>query len=243
MAHFSTPGSSQIPQTFHRVTVTWKHLTHPNIVPLLGATINPPQLISDRMPGGYLTKYIASHPDMDRTCLASDVSALLYETLTPLQLSDVAEGLRHLHSRNMIHGDLKGVRDYSWPRLIARLTPRQSNVLVDASGNARITDFSLAMVTQDLDSLRRGSDECRDSARWMAPELLDSRGTYSKESDVFSFAMVAIEVRSIQPAQRRPKSRSPGHRFSLVASHLTTNLFAQRYQLSFTVTARRGPPI
>ena len=31
----------------------------------------------------------------------------------PRQLSDVAEGLNYLHLRNIIHGDLKGVRDYS----------------------------------------------------------------------------------------------------------------------------------
>ena len=67
---------------------------------------------------------------------------------------------------------------------------------MDANGNARITDFGLAIVTQDLDSLRRGSG---DGARWIAPEILANRGTYSKEADVFSFAMVTIEVRCIQP--------------------------------------------
>ena len=70
---------------------------------------------------------------------------------------------------------------------------------MDASGNARITDFGLAAVTQDLDSLRGGPDECGDGARWIAPEILDNRGMYSKEADVFSFAMVTIEVRCIQP--------------------------------------------
>ena len=70
---------------------------------------------------------------------------------------------------------------------------------MDADGNARITDFGLAMVTQDLDSLRCGSGECGDGARWMAPEILDNRGTFSKEADIFSFAMVTIEVRCIQP--------------------------------------------
>ena len=83
MAHFSAPRHSRIPQTFRQVTVVWKHLTHPNIVPLLGVTIDPPQLISDRMPGGNLTEYIASYPDMDRMSLVSDLSASLYETLTP----------------------------------------------------------------------------------------------------------------------------------------------------------------
>ena len=71
---------------------------------------------------------------------------------------------------------------------------------MDASGNARITDFGLAIVTQDLDSLRGGSDEREDGARWIAPEILENGGAHSKEADVFSFAMVTIEVRCIQPA-------------------------------------------
>ena len=69
---------------------------------------------------------------------------------------------------------------------------------MDASGNARITDFGLAAVTHDLDSLRSGSDEFGDVARWIAPEILDNRGAHSKEADVFSFAMVTIEVSCIQ---------------------------------------------
>ena len=82
MTHFSAPRRSRILQTFHQVTVVWKHLTHPNIVPLLGVTINPPQLISDWMPGGSLTEYISSHQDTDRMSLVSDLSASLCETLT-----------------------------------------------------------------------------------------------------------------------------------------------------------------
>ena len=80
---FSAPGRSRIPQAFHQVTVVWKHLTHPNIVPLLGVTADPPQLISDRMPGGNLTEYIANHPDADRIGLVSDLFTSLAETLTP----------------------------------------------------------------------------------------------------------------------------------------------------------------
>ena len=94
----------------------------------------------------------------------------------------------------MIHGDLKGVRSRSRSRFTIILTSNQPNVLVDAAGHARITDFGLAMVTQKLDSIRNGPDEYGDSARWIAPEILNGLGTYSKEGDVFSFAMVTIEV-------------------------------------------------
>jgi hypothetical protein len=38
-------------------------------------------------------------------------NAVLRNALTPKQLSDVAEGLRYLHSCDVVHGDLKAVRD------------------------------------------------------------------------------------------------------------------------------------
>ena len=75
------------------------------------------------------------------------------------------------------------------------LTPNQPNILVDSTGHAMITDCGLAIVTRNLDSIRGAPDEHGDSTRWIAPEILEDRGTFSKEADVFSFAMVIIEVR------------------------------------------------
>jgi len=60
-----------------------------------------------------------------------------------------------------------------------------------------VTDCGLAVVTQSMDSVQGAPDEHGDSARWIAPEILANRGTFSKEADVFSFAMVMIEVRCI----------------------------------------------
>ena len=51
---------------FCREAVIWKYLDHPNILPLLGATISPPQLISVFMPAGDLSKYIEENPNADR---------------------------------------------------------------------------------------------------------------------------------------------------------------------------------
>ena len=66
---------------------------------------------------------------------------------------------------------------------------------MDDTDHARITDFGLATVTQNLDSIRSPSEDQGHTARWTAPEILKEVGTYSKEADVFSFAMVMIEVR------------------------------------------------
>ena len=47
----------------------WKKLTHRNILPLMGITTNPLQLISSWMPGGELPGYIKGHADADRLLL------------------------------------------------------------------------------------------------------------------------------------------------------------------------------
>ena len=65
---------------------------------------------------------------------------------------------------------------------------------MDTTDRARITDFGLALVTQDLGLIRNASAEGDQIVGWIAPEILDG-GAYSKEADVFSFAGVTIEVR------------------------------------------------
>ncbi|KAF9643033.1 kinase-like protein [Thelephora ganbajun] len=146
-------------RAFYRETVIWKRLEHPNILPLLGVTTSPLQLISDWMSGGDLQEYIKKHPDTDRLKL----------------LCDVTKGLCYLHSRNMIHGDLKG-----------------PNILVDDFGRARIADFAVTMVTKDEDFLEDDSAGGY-TPGWAAPETIEE-GAKSKESDIFSFAMVMVEV-------------------------------------------------
>ena len=54
---------------FYQVAVTWKHLNHQNVVPFLGATLDPPQLVSAWMPGGSLTEYIDKNPEKNRLTL------------------------------------------------------------------------------------------------------------------------------------------------------------------------------
>jgi serine/threonine protein kinase len=110
------------------------------------------------------------------------------------QLSDVAKGLCYLHSCNIIHGDLKGVRGYSRSCFAAVLTPREPNILVNNSGHALITDFGFATVARNLDSILSAPPQRGHTKRWAAPEILDE-GPNSKEADIFAFAMVMIEVR------------------------------------------------
>jgi len=74
--------------------------------------------------------------------------------------------------------------------------PGQSNVVVDADGHARITDFCFATVVEDTDSEKIASDQHPEIeiGCWSAPEILEDEST-SKATDIYSFAMVMIEAR------------------------------------------------
>jgi len=108
-----------------------------------------------------------------------------------------------------------------------RIDTSQLNILVDGSGNARIADFGLAKVTQNLDSIRSAPAQHGHTVRWTAPELLNE-GTYSKETDIFSFAMVMIEVRHGQsiPHGLWPTGISCYYRYSLAQSRLAAVLLS-----------------
>ena len=63
----------------------WKRMTHPNILPLLGVTIAPLQLVSNWMLGGDLPEYIKEHPSADRLELVSpSYRFLLYAHSRPV---------------------------------------------------------------------------------------------------------------------------------------------------------------
>ena len=93
----------------------------------------------------------------------------------------------------MIHGDLKGAGNFSASLKTALTTFCQPNILVDHNGNARLTDFGLASVVRGLNSVLvtkvKGYTEA-----WAAPEVLEKGDKATPEADIFSFAMVVIEV-------------------------------------------------
>ena len=74
------------------------------------------------------------------------------------------------------------------------MTPNQPNILVENSGHIRIADFGLAKVTKNLNSVRTASHQKGYTMRWVAPEVWNN-GEYSEKADIYSFALVAIEVR------------------------------------------------
>jgi len=104
-------------QRFCREAVAWRHLRHPNILPLLGATLEAEEprlrfsLVSEWMDNGNISSFVKDRGDVNRVQLVSyHVCIFRYRYDRFQKLVDVAFGLEYLHGLNFVHGDLKGVR-------------------------------------------------------------------------------------------------------------------------------------
>lgn len=76
--------------------------------------------------------------------------------------------------------------------------------MVDEFGRARITDFGLATIARNPHSQLSALGDEGHTARWSAPEILKTGQHSNKESDVFSFGMVIIEVGDDRSAPCQP---------------------------------------
>ena len=68
-------------QAFCKEAVIWKYLKHPNVLPLLGVTTTPPQLISKWVSGGNLPGYVQQHPDADQLRLVGVPSLVIVQRI------------------------------------------------------------------------------------------------------------------------------------------------------------------
>lgn len=94
----------------------------------------------------------------------------LGEPTLKLYLRQLLSALEYLHSRDIVHRDIKA-----------------SNVLVSTDGQVRLSDFGCAGQLPSADV------ELRGSVLWTAPEVI-KHGAYSTLSDVWSLGCLVIEV-------------------------------------------------
>lgn len=84
-------------------------------MPLFGATLDMQtsrfELVSEWMDNGNINKFVKKHREVNRVQLVSYRDCVYEDWHDRLpKLVDVAHGLEYLHSLNVVHGDLKGVR-------------------------------------------------------------------------------------------------------------------------------------
>lgn len=95
--------------------LAWKNLDHPHVLPFLGIdseTFAPFFcMVTPWMRHGTILKYLEDYVqimNLDR-CVSFLVLAPLPHRDVWHQIFEIAEGIDYLHSRNVVHGDLRGV--------------------------------------------------------------------------------------------------------------------------------------
>ncbi|KAF8183844.1 kinase-like domain-containing protein [Mycena galopus ATCC 62051] len=162
---------------FCREALLWRDLQHPHILPFLGIdreSFPEPYfcMVSPWMEHGTVMNYL-------KTYGLANVDKLLYE---------IAQGLQYLHSRNIVHGDLRGKC-----KLFTNPINSQANILVNEDWSACLADFGLSSFSNSSSSTSaRGG-----SLYWMAPELFDPDRldfTRTPATDVYAFGCVCLEL-------------------------------------------------
>lgn len=164
-----------------REMATLRDMRHPNVVQFMGLSRNLTDvyIVTEYIGGGDLRKIL------------KDESKHLSWLLRAKIATDVAYAMTFLHSKGLIHRDLKS-----------------NNLLVGENWKVKVCDFGFSRRVNKGELMTLcGTDE------WMAPEVMCGE-RYDEKADVFSFGMVLTElVTRKKPVLRKPAT---GFRFEPV---------------------------
>ncbi|KAH0794645.1 TKL family protein kinase [Histomonas meleagridis] len=143
---------------------TMASVRHQFVLELVGAHITEPYRI--------ITRFCSGKSLFDRLHRCSDPSARLSPTRLTIIAYEVAVGMEHLHSMNIVHRDLKTL-----------------NILLDEEDDGCVADFGLSGMMKDNQELCGGVG----TPHYTAPEVL-SHTRYGPKVDSFSYGVVLWEM-------------------------------------------------
>lgn len=92
---------------------------------------------------------------------------------------DILKGLAYLHEQKVLHRDMKS-----------------GNILINAQGQAKITDFGLSKIeAASIQTAREKSN----ALPWQAPECFQYKAPYTEASDIYSIGVILQELAGQKP--------------------------------------------
>ena len=151
-------------------------LRHPNVVALYGIVLQPEYcMVMELLENGSLYSVLHSKRELD------------WDLRQRIAL-DMSRGLAFLHSKKILHRDLKSL-----------------NVLLDGNMRAKLADFGLSLVRAETKSKTK-QNESTGTLQWMAPELLSGeKMRYDASCDIYSLAVTLWEL----AARKLPFEEAP----------------------------------
>ncbi|WP_225047522.1 Stk1 family PASTA domain-containing Ser/Thr kinase [Lacticaseibacillus kribbianus] len=148
---------------FQREAMATTELVHPNIVSIydVGESHGQQYLVMEYVQGSDLKKYIVEH------------FPIPYQRVVDI-MTQILSAVQMAHDHNIIHRDLK-----------------PQNILIDADGNAKITDFGIAVALSDNSMTQTNS--LLGSVHYLSPE--QARGSMpTRQSDIYALGIILFEM-------------------------------------------------
>lgn len=156
-------NEEELRRRFQREALSTTSLAHPHIVNIfdVGEEGSLHYLVMEYVPGKTLKEYI-----IDNSPVAPEQAVKIMKQLT--------SALAHAHQNQIVHRDIK-----------------PQNILMDAEGNVKISDFGIAMALSATSYTQTNS--VLGTVHYLSPEQARG-GTANKKSDIYSLGIVMFEL-------------------------------------------------